>query len=87
MVFEHMPQNVLSLYEQSKEGKLSSEEVRRLVLQLCLALDHLHEQDIIHRDLKPENLLVQSADKAGICGKSGSLILKLCDFGQATYDK
>jgi serine/threonine-protein kinase len=55
-----------------KRGKLPWEEVIRLGLQICSALEHAHEQGIIHRDLKPANLLI---------GKDGKL--KLADFGIA----
>ena len=46
--------------------------LRRLVLQLCKALEAIHEHGIIHRDLKPSNVLV-----------NGSGQLKLTDFGIA----
>ncbi|MGQ0633309.1 MAG: serine/threonine-protein kinase [Planctomycetaceae bacterium] len=55
-----------------KRGKLPWEEVIRLGIQVCAALEHAHEQGIIHRDLKPANLLI---------GKDGKL--KLADFGIA----
>lgn len=30
----------------------------RFLAQLCLALDHMHEEGYIHRDVKPENILI-----------------------------
>jgi len=58
--------------ELKKRGKLPWEDVIRIGLQICAALDHAHEHGIIHRDLKPSNLLVS---------KDGQV--KLADFGIA----
>lgn len=55
-----------------KRGKLPWEEVIKLGMQICAALEHAHQHSIIHRDLKPANLLL---------GPDGKL--KLADFGIA----
>jgi calcium-dependent protein kinase len=47
----------------------------KIMRQILLAVNHLHEHGICHRDLKPENFLFVSPDK-----KSD---LKLIDFGLA----
>jgi hypothetical protein len=49
-------------------------DVRRILLQLCDALDHAHEAGIVHRDLKPANVLL---DARGNC--------LLSDFGIARF--
>jgi serine/threonine protein kinase len=41
-----------------QEGRLSIEEVTRIVCQIASALDHAHAQGVIHRDIKPENILL-----------------------------
>jgi serine/threonine-protein kinase len=56
----------------ARRGRLTWEEVVELGQQLCLGLQHAHEQGVIHRDLKPSNLMVLP---------DGTL--KLTDFGIA----
>jgi serine/threonine-protein kinase len=53
-------------------GRLTWKEVVGYAKQLCLALQHAHDQGIIHRDLKPSNLMIT---------RDGTL--KLTDFGIA----
>jgi len=44
------------------------------IKQLCLCLIYLKKHNIIHNDIKPQNILVVNN------------ILKLCDFGMATFE-
>jgi serine/threonine protein kinase len=41
-----------------KFRRLPEEWVRLYVLQVAMALEHLHEREIVYRDLKPENILL-----------------------------
>lgn len=45
------------------------------MLQILVALKHLHSENIVHCDLKPENVLLSS--------DSDFPQVKLCDFGFA----
>jgi mitogen-activated protein kinase-activated protein kinase 2 len=44
-------------------------------MQICYAVNYLHDKNIVHRDLKPENLLFSD--------QTPDAVLKLIDFGFA----
>ena len=55
---------------------LSLDEVERIVIPLCEALEEAHAQGIIHRDLKPSNVFLEKL-------RDGSEVVKVLDFGIA----
>lgn len=59
----------------SKKGRLTEDEVRFCMVEVILALQHLHSMGIIYRDIKPENMLLDSSGH-----------IKLGDFGLAAKD-
>ncbi len=62
------------LAEQEKAGRgLPVERVRRILRQICLALDVVHKQKVVHRDLKPSNIL--------LANEAGTEVTKVTDFG------
>ncbi|RGB25953.1 kinase-like domain-containing protein [Rhizophagus diaphanus] len=64
-----------TLYAQLKRQiRFVEKQASRYIAQIAKSLKYVHERHIVHRDLKPENLLI---DKQGV--------LKLADFGWATY--
>ena len=64
--------NVLSVVEnQNGLQQLGEARIWKYFLQICLALEVIHEKGIVHADLKPSNLLVTGRDH----------VLKLSDFG------
>ena len=73
LVLEYCSQG--DLYEAIRldHGPLQTDHVRRFMLQLISAVDHMHKNGLYHRDIKPENVFL-TAD--------GSM--KLGDFGLAT---
>lgn len=68
-----------SFIQSAKKTKSSIAETQivKWMLQLGLALHHMHECQILHRDLKPMNVMLTE----------GGEILKLCDFGLAVMMK
>ncbi len=47
-----------NLAERLEKGDLTASETRRLLRQICGALEAAHRAGIVHRDLKPENIWV-----------------------------
>jgi serine/threonine protein kinase len=54
------------------EGKIGSERAVRIVIEICKALEYIHNHGIVHRDLRPAHILVDGEDH-----------IKLIDFGAA----
>lgn len=50
--------------------------VRKIILEICDALEYLHRNQIIHRDLKPSNILITNNGRN----------VKLIDFGLSDAD-
>ena len=51
--------------------ELGEQRTWKFFIQICLALDIIHEKGIVHADLKPSNLLISGPNYD----------LKLTDFG------
>ena len=51
---------MLEMILSSELGRLSERITRFLVMQILVALKHLHSKNIVHCDLKPENVLLSS---------------------------
>lgn len=49
-----------------REKNLSIEHLLELMRDICLAMDHAHQQSVVHRDLKPSNILVEPDGKPTI---------------------
>uniref|UniRef100_A0A1I8IY04 Protein kinase domain-containing protein n=1 Tax=Macrostomum lignano TaxID=282301 RepID=A0A1I8IY04_9PLAT len=61
-----------------EKGSYTEKDASKLIKQVLLACDYMHEQGVVHRDLKPENLLYYSAD-------DDSKIM-ISDFGLSKID-
>ena len=56
-----------------RAGRLSIDECRQLMRQMCRGLTVAHRAGLVHRDLKPNNIFLARRD--------GGVIVKLLDFG------
>jgi Serine/threonine protein kinase len=61
----------------SRELNMNFRRIIGLLVQVCDALSHAHENGIVHRDLKPTNILVTTT------GDFGTELVKIVDFGIA----
>lgn len=61
----------------SRELNMNFRRIISLLVQVCDALKHAHENGIVHRDLKPTNILVTTT------GDFGTELVKIVDFGIA----
>ncbi|CAE7526458.1 CDKG-2, partial [Symbiodinium microadriaticum] len=71
MVMEYLENDLKTCMDMSA-SPFSIAEVKRLMLQLLSAVNHMHKNWYIHRDLKTSNLLYSNKGK-----------LAVCDFGMA----
>ncbi len=73
-VLEYVDGTTLEKVLSDQKGRgLPAERTRRLLRQMCQALDVVHAQKVVHRDLKPSNILLAT--------EAGTEIAKVTDFG------
>jgi NIMA (never in mitosis gene a)-related kinase 1/4/5 len=74
MIMDIAPKGELYKAVAASGGVVSEEVCRRYILQIALAVLHMHQRGVMHRDIKPENVLI---------GADGTL--KLADFGSVAF--
>ncbi|MBZ0187870.1 MAG: serine/threonine protein kinase, partial [Candidatus Obscuribacterales bacterium] len=62
--------------------RLSTDELVRIVTQICDGMAHAHSRDVVHRDLKPSNIMIVGSNEANGEGS----IVKIVDFGIAKME-
>lgn len=65
-----------SLEELISRGRIDRTLAKKIICELCDALDYMHKKQILHRDLKPENILITYNGQN----------VKLIDFGLSDTD-
>ena len=65
----------IPITEYCDKNQLTLQERLKLLIPVCLAIQHAHQKGIIHRDVKPSNILVTLYD--------GVPVPKVIDFGLA----
>ncbi|SYZ64465.1 mitogen-activated_protein_kinase_kinase_3 (plasmid) [Leishmania braziliensis MHOM/BR/75/M2904] len=73
IVMEYLPGG--SLQHHIDRQSVSEGETRRIITQLLMAVEYIHEKGIVHRDLKPSNCLLSQND----------LVVKIADFGLSVF--
>jgi len=56
-----------------KEGKLSWQRALKITIQICEAMQYMHDKNVLHRDLKPDNIM--------LVDKPEPDFVKILDFG------
>jgi tetratricopeptide (TPR) repeat protein len=67
-------------------GALTLKDASAIAVQLCEALESIHQAGVIHRDLKPRNIMLcRSTGQSGLdsAGKDGAEKVVVTDFGLA----
>lgn len=72
IVMEYAPRGDLFKLLKYYKEILSDNQKRKLMLQICSAIEFIQSKNMLHRDIKPENILMDDEMNA-----------KLCDFGWA----
>ena len=77
LVFELLSLNLYQFLHKNNFVGLSIPLIRRIAIQLFMALKTVHSVGIIHCDLKPDNILLKFENKSSI---------KVIDFGSACQE-
>ncbi|MEZ4488795.1 MAG: serine/threonine-protein kinase [Cyanobacteriota/Melainabacteria group bacterium] len=57
LVMEHMKGGTLEDLL-AREGRLPMKDAISIIEQICIGMEHAHNQQVLHRDLKPSNIII-----------------------------
>ena len=69
------------LKEKVQSQKLSTREVRKILLELLSVLDYLHQQKVIHQNIKPKNIILRDGDGLPMLINFGSIKQIVATYG------
>lgn len=69
----HAPEGSLGHYVTSNQNQITRDQVKKIMGQLILGLQALHQKNLVHRDLQQGNILVTQ-------DKTGHLFVQICDL-------
>ena len=76
LVIEYaMGGELFQILHNEENGRFTEPKAAYYVLQVCNAIEYIHNLHIIHRDIKPENILISNE------------VVKLADFGWSIHQK
>ena len=73
IVMEYLSGGSLSNYLKKNKYNLSDKKIVKIIYQIALGLQYLHQYGIVHRDLKPDNIMLSE--------KGDMNQIKIMDFG------
>lgn len=74
IIFEYV--DGVTLAEHVRVGTITEKQIKSVLLEICDALQHMHQRGVYHCNLMPENILVTSGDMRA----------KIIDIGMAEMD-
>ena len=87
--FELLSLNLYQFLRKSQYAGINLNLIKRIALQILIALRHLHGFGLIHSDLKLENILLKNEGKSGIkvidLGSTINFVNSLCSYLQSRY--
>jgi serine/threonine protein kinase len=72
---------VLASYRADGEF-IGSDDARRIIREVCLALDYAHSRGVIHRDVKPSNIVLDKQGRAILTDFGLALLTEIGTRGQ-----
>jgi serine/threonine protein kinase len=72
---------VLAGYRADKEF-MEPEDARRIIGEVCSALDYAHQKGVIHRDVKPANILLDQQGRAFLTDFGLALVIEVGTRGE-----
>lgn len=74
--------NLRTLLGKHNAGRMPEDDAKRIMVQIILALEHLHQLNVIYRDLKPDNVLLSADGDVRLCDFGLSKLLSTGRFGR-----